>query len=139
VKVDLQSHQLSDLPGSEDSFSPIVSPDGRWLAARHGPLLSKLAFYEFSTGKWKVFADLSDHRTAFTADSSALYFLSRDGELKLYSPANEQIKIVPSHGFTSETGANIEGAWFLGVAPDGSPVTVRDQRSTQLYAMRWER
>ena len=49
--VDLSTHQVSTIPGSENLYSPRWSPDGQYLAAL--PLtLQKLLLFNFKTQKW---------------------------------------------------------------------------------------
>jgi Tol biopolymer transport system component len=139
AKVDLRTHELSEITGSEDMFCPVLSPDGRHLAAKHGPASSQVALYDLASGKWNILTDITDYRPAFSTDSKSVYFMSRSDELDVYSLATREIKRVPSQGFLAVSGSTLEGAWFLGTGPDGSPITVRDQRSTQLYAMGWKR
>ena len=139
AKVDLPMHQLSEIPGSEDMFSPVLSPDGNHLAAKHGPASSQVALLDLASGKWNILTDITDYRPAFSTDSNSLYFTSRNDELVVYSLATREIKRIRTQGFLAVTGATLESSWFLGTGPDGSPITVRDQRSTQLYGMRWKR
>jgi Tol biopolymer transport system component len=139
AKVDLRTHELSEVPGSEDMFCPALSPDGNHLAAKLGAASSQVALYDLTTRKWNILTETSDYRPAFSNDSKSLYFMSRSDELDVYSLSTREIKRIPSQGFLAVSGSTLEGAWFLGTGPDGSPITVRDQRSTQLYALRWKK
>jgi len=49
--LDLQTHQVSVLPGSQGIFSPRGSPDGRFLVAV-GSDSRKLVLFDFQTQKW---------------------------------------------------------------------------------------
>src|ERR1700747_3819889 len=44
-KVDLQSHKLSEIAGSEDMLKPSVSPDGKYLSAVHTAAAESLSIY----------------------------------------------------------------------------------------------
>ena len=51
-RIDLKTHALSTLPGSEGLFSPQMSPDGRYVAAFPTDA-SKLMLYDLGTGQWQ--------------------------------------------------------------------------------------
>jgi Tol biopolymer transport system component len=138
AKVDLRTHELSEIPGSEDMFSPVLSPGGNHLAAKHGAA-GQVALLDLATGEVKILTETTDYRPVFSTDSQSLYFTSRNEELAVYSLATREIKRIRTQGFLAVSGATLESSWFLGTGPDGSPITVRDERSTQLYAMRWKK
>ncbi len=50
--VDMNTHQVSTVPGSEGLFSPRWSPDGRFLAAVFGADQTKLMIFDFQTQHW---------------------------------------------------------------------------------------
>jgi Tol biopolymer transport system component len=138
-KLDLHTHQLSEISGSEDMLAPSVSPDGKFLAAVH-TVATQVAIYEFGTGKWKPLDQASGHRPAWARDSSAVYFITRQGELYRYHAAQRRLEFVARIGrflTFGASGAALDGPGFLAVGPDGSPLVARDQRSSQLYALKW--
>jgi eukaryotic-like serine/threonine-protein kinase len=138
-KVDLRTHQLSEIPGSEDMLTPAVSPDGRFLAALH-TVAEGVALYEFSTGHWTILDQASGYRPAWSPDSIAVYFITRQGELYSYRAASRQLKsVLKVAGSMTVYGAQLEGTGFLVIAPDGAPLLTRDQRSSQLYALKWQK
>jgi Tol biopolymer transport system component len=49
--LDLNTHQLSTIPGSSGLFSPRWSPDGRYLAALSSDF-KNLMLYDFHEQKW---------------------------------------------------------------------------------------
>ena len=49
--MDLATHQVSTIPGSENLFSPRWSPDGQYLAALTADS-TKLLLFNFKTQKW---------------------------------------------------------------------------------------
>ena len=116
---------------------PVVSPDGKYLAAKHTTAKPDSAIYDFAAKKWTLVSTISDYRLSWSRDSSTLYVISRGGDLIRFSPSGKEIHRTPTKIGSQPTGASLEGFWFLSVGPDGSPVTTRDQRSSQLYAIEW--
>ena len=49
--LDLRTHKVSIVPGSERLFSPHWSPDGRFIAAMHSNAIGSMLF-DFKTQKW---------------------------------------------------------------------------------------
>jgi Tol biopolymer transport system component len=138
-KVNLRTHQLSDVAGSDDMLAPAVSLDGKFLAALH-TVGTQVALYEFATGKWNILDQASMYQLAWAPDSSAVYFITRHGELYSYRVANRQLKsVMKVAGHMTVMGSQLEGMGFLLIGPDGAPLLIRDQRSSQLYALKWRK
>jgi hypothetical protein len=117
---------------------PVVSPDGKYLAAKHTIELPESAVYGFATNKWTLAGAISDYRPSWLRDSSAFYVIDRKGQLIAFSSSGKEIKHIPTMLISQPTGASLEGFWFLSVGLDGSPITTRDERSSQLYAIQWD-
>src|SRR5256886_5070188 len=122
--LDLNSHQLSTVPGSKGLFSPRWSPDGHYLAALSGDS-QKLMLYDFKTQKWAVWAD-EGHTVGFpnwSRDSRYVYFDWFFGKDQSYRRAvvggGESGRIVSLEG----RGSDVE--WLLLCC---SPVPCRTTR-----------
>jgi Tol biopolymer transport system component len=136
--VDLSTHQVSTIPGSQNVFSPSWSPDGQYLAATTSDS-SKLLIFDFKTQKW------SD----WISEPGSIGFLnwSQDGRYLYYDraytdhPTFRRVKVGQT---TSEQIADLKGllrysspaygSWS-GIAPDGSPLFVRDLSTDEIYAL----
>ncbi len=139
-KVDLHTHQLSEIAGSEDILAPSISPDGKYLCAVHTSGDPRVAVYDFNAARWNILSSATGYRPAWARDSGTLYLVSREGELQSYRPANRQLKsVVKIPGTFSSFGASLEAFTFLGIGLDGAPLLVRDQGSSQIYAMKWQK
>jgi serine/threonine protein kinase len=136
--IDLATHQISTVPGSENLFSPRWSPDGRYLAALN-PNSTKLLLFDFKTQKW------SDWIT----EPGAIGYLtwSQDGNYLYYDsvgtdhPAFRRAKVGQTH---SELLIDLKGLLryetppaygWSGIAPDGSALFVRDLSTHEIYAL----
>jgi Tol biopolymer transport system component len=134
--LDLGNHQVSTLPGSQGLYSPRWSPDGRYIVAMPVNSLS-LALFDFQTEKW---SELMKGRAAFpnwSGDGRYIYFLPwPDNPAVLRIGVSDRkveriadLKNVPITGYY--------GIW-LGLAPDDSPLLLRDAGSQDIYALDWE-
>ena len=60
--LDLDSHQITTLPGSEAMWSPRWSPNGRFIAGLHGGPTGGIKIFDFETQRWTVVQQTHDGR-----------------------------------------------------------------------------
>jgi Tol biopolymer transport system component len=133
---DLGSHQLSTLPDSLGLFSPRWSPNGRYILATSADSM-KLLLFDFQIQKWAELARGSMGWPTWSKDGRSVYVLHYEGKgavLRIRISDHKAEKIVDLNNFT--TGGRY-GAW-LGLAPDDSPLLLRDAGSQDVYALDWE-
>jgi Tol biopolymer transport system component len=139
-KVDLATHKLSEIPGSEDMLTPSISPDGRFLSALHTASGQLVSVFDFKTAKWSILSSTTGFRPAWTRDSTTLYLVTREGELQRYRPATGRLEsVVKMPGSLSSFGLSLQGLSFLSIGLDGAPIVARDQGSSQIYAIKWRK
>jgi serine/threonine protein kinase/Tol biopolymer transport system component len=136
--IDLATHQVSTVPGSQNLFSPRWSPDGQHLAALNLDS-TKLLLFDFKTQKW------SD----WIAEPGEIGYLnwSQDGTYLYYDnafsdrPTFRRAKVGQTH---SELLVDLKGLpryitppayTWSGIAPDGSALFVRDLSTNEIYAL----
>jgi serine/threonine protein kinase/Tol biopolymer transport system component len=134
--IDLVTHEVAVIPGSEGLFSPRWSPDGRYLAALNTQS-TKLLLYDFKSQKW------SD----WTSELIGFPNWSRDGTYLYYDspftdhPTFRRIKVGQTH---SELLVDLKGLLryskppafgWSGISPDGSPLMSRDLSTDEIYAL----
>ena len=136
--IDLVTHQVSTVPGSQNLFSPRWSPDGQHLAALNLDS-TKLLLFDFKTQKW------SDWITEpgvvgylnWSQDGSYIYY---DNTLTDH-PTFRMAKVGQTH---SELLVDLKGLpryvtapayTWSGIAPDGSALFVRDLSTNEIYAL----
>jgi len=131
--LDMNSHQVSTIPGSRGLFSPRWSPDGRFLVALPGDSHT-LMLFDFNTQKWQ---DLGTGVAAYpnwSHNGEYVYFDSTTSvmRLRLLDRKVEQVvdrKNVRLIGWL--------GVW-LGLAPDDSPLQLRDVGTQDIYSLDWK-
>jgi eukaryotic-like serine/threonine-protein kinase len=135
--LDLQTHQVSILPGSHGVFSPRWSPDGRFLVAVGGDS-QKLTLFDFQTQKW---TDWVTQTTAlgfpsWSRDGKYLYFESNYSNSASYFRVKVgETKSEPVVSFKDlRRYFGSVGTWS-GLTPDGTPIFVRDISTQEIYAL----
>ena len=77
--LDLATHQVTTLLGSQGLFSPRWSPDGRYVPALSADS-TKLMLFDFQTQKWIEAAKGSVGWQEFTRDGQYLFFADTTGD-----------------------------------------------------------
>jgi len=132
--MDLNSRQISTIPGSEGFYSPRWSPDGRYIAALQvGPEVLQL--YDVRTSKWTKLADIPVGWPIWSRDSKYIYFDSIESVPKLYrirvgDHILEQVASLQSIRLAPTLGGSLTG-----LAPDDSPLVSRDVGTQEIYAL----
>jgi len=131
--TDLKTRAVSTVPGSEGLWAPRWSPDGRRIVAQNTSLTA-LMIYEFKTQKWSELIRVSGKYLGYpqwSADSKLVYFTD-GGELLSIRIEDRKIEKLASLAGIRTTGSG--GTWAA-VAPDGSPIILRDLGMTEIYAL----
>lgn len=141
--IELQTQQVSTVPGSEGWMMPRLSPDGRYLAAcPFSEQVRTLRLYDFTTGKWAHLVD--DVPVSFpnwSRDGQYLYFDSAfSKQPALYRVRIRDRKLEPLMSLKDVrlTGRAFPHGSWSSLAPDDSPLLLRDVGSEELYALDWE-
>jgi eukaryotic-like serine/threonine-protein kinase len=138
--VDLRTHHISTVPGSEGLFSPLWSRDGRFLLAVNHKLKDsqKLLMYTFATQKWEQL---------LLAKSIAYPTWSRSGEyIHFFDGVEDGTPFyrlrVSDHkleriGVVSLPRGMVKGQFgeWMGLAPDDSPLLLHDANFQEIYAL----
>jgi serine/threonine protein kinase/dipeptidyl aminopeptidase/acylaminoacyl peptidase len=133
--VDVKTSQVSDVPDSENLFSPRCSQDGRYVAALSADS-TKLMLYEVEKKKW---SQLAESRFAFenwSHDGKYIYaedYPAKSDDIVRVSAANGKmdrlfsLKEIP-RGFDP-------WEFWVGLAPDDSPLLMRDKSTQEIYSL----
>jgi serine/threonine protein kinase/Tol biopolymer transport system component len=136
--LDLKSGQVSTLAGSQGLFSPRRSPDRRHLVAVTADNSTAMLF-DVGTQEWTPLTKApSVAWPAWSHRDATLYFqrvTEKGAEICRISLSDRKVEVVASLRSVRQAGAY--GLWF-GLAPDDSPLLLRESGSTEIYAFDWE-
>jgi Tol biopolymer transport system component/DNA-binding winged helix-turn-helix (wHTH) protein len=136
--VDLKTHQLSKLPGSDGLFSPRWSPDGRYIIATNSSHPMKPRLFDWATKKWAILSDSEMGYPSWSQDGKYIYMQDwNDGHPRI-ARLRLHDRQIEGMVYFNEVGSAMVGtiAGWSGVAPDGSPLVARDVSSQELYALK---
>jgi Tol biopolymer transport system component len=139
VSVDLRTGRSSAMPGSEGMYSPRISPDGRFVVAKDAPGSQKLLLFDQQTRKWSELMNSKAQLNwqQWSNDSKSVFVVDFTDHR---APAFYRIrvadhKVEPVARFEVPDGTT--GFWigWAGIAPDGSPLALRDLSLWEVYAL----
>jgi Tol biopolymer transport system component len=129
----MKTQQVSTLPGSEGLFSPRWSPDGRRIAAMPVDQLN-VVLYDFETHHWSELAKGRAGYPSWSKDGQYVYFLRVPNDpavLRVRISDRKVERVVDLKNFRM---AGYFGFW-LALAPDDSPLLLRDTGTEDIYAL----
>jgi Tol biopolymer transport system component len=132
-RIDLQTHEVRIVPGSEGLWAPKLSPDGRFMAAE--TLDSRaIKLCDLAAGTWTdlVKRDQVIGFHAWSHDGGSLYFNTE-------APAIHRVDRASGHTtlLASLAGFDLTGSlhqWF-GLAPDDSLLFLRDASIRDVFEL----
>jgi Tol biopolymer transport system component len=136
--MNFKTHQLSQLPGSQEIFGPRWSPDGRSIVALSYDG-NKLMLYDVKNEKWRQLNTSvnSFGYIAWSADSAYVYFdtvlSGNSGYFRLRISDSKLEKVVDFkkvRQFASQFGP---GSW-TGLGPGDTLLIPRDISTQEIYA-----
>jgi Tol biopolymer transport system component len=139
--LDLKTHKLEKVPGSDGLFSPRWSPDGRYIAAL-SPDNTTLKRFDFQTQTWSNWLVESAGTVSYpvwSADSKYLYFddlVNGDESIRKVKVGDSQPELAFVLGSLDRYPGAL-GTWS-GRAADGSWMFVRDRSTQEVYQLNLE-
>jgi Tol biopolymer transport system component len=131
--LDIASHKVTTLPGSEGMFSPRWSHDGKYIAASTFDQLS-IKLFDLATQKWTVLHQGIIAFPAWSSDSRFIYYLSyvEDPGVFRVRVATGEVERVLSLMNVPYTGTL--GSW-MGLDPTDAPLMLHDTGTNDIYAL----
>jgi Tol biopolymer transport system component/DNA-binding winged helix-turn-helix (wHTH) protein len=134
--LDIASRKITLLPESSGNCCPAWSPDGRFLFAEATDP-RRLVRYDFAAGSWKELFRGPFVRFALSHDGGFVYLDGGCTFLSQFRLSDGSVeRLVNLRGF--RRALSWAGPWFS-LAPDDSPLLLRDTTSDQIYALDWTR
>ena len=138
--LDVESGKVSKIPGSDGLWSPRWSPDGRFIAAMTAPFL-KIRLFDLRSQRW---SDLTQNTGTWgfpnwSHDGKSIYalnwFKQWSAIYRIPVPGGEPQKVADL------TGLHLIEAveFFFGLDPNDVPLLLRDNGSSDIYALTLER
>ncbi len=132
--LNLKTRQISTVPGSEGMYSPRWSPDGRYIAAlRVGPEILQL--FDVHSEKWTELTKIAVDFPSWSRDSKYIYFDSAEDAPNLYRVRIADKKLEQIASLRGVRLAPILGGLLNGLAPDDSPLVLRDVGNQEIYLL----
>jgi serine/threonine protein kinase/Tol biopolymer transport system component len=133
--LNLNTHQIETVPGSDGLFSPRWSPDARYLVAMRGDSTG-LSLFDVKTQKWAMLVPDIVAYPCWSHDGRYLYFqrLGDKSDVVRMAIPNGKIEQVVSLKEFQQTG--IYGFW-LGLTPDDSVLIPKDAGTQEIVSMGW--
>jgi eukaryotic-like serine/threonine-protein kinase len=146
-RLDLGTGKVTTLSGSEGYWAPMLSPDGEYLAAisKNG----RLALFEFRTQHWTELMQAPAiaipcmecvNPPKWSHDGRYVYFTSNDGSedaFYRFDMKTQHAQRVAGLASVKRPRSQSFGGW-TGLAPDDSPLALRDISSYEIYALDWQ-
>jgi eukaryotic-like serine/threonine-protein kinase len=139
-RLDLKSRQVSVIPGSKGLTWPRWSPEGRYIAAvavdseKWGPW--SLVLFDFATARWSELAKGPIDNKAWSRDGKYFYFdrlMDKEPAIFRVRISDRKVEQVTSLR-DIQRAAGMNGFW-MGLAPDDSPLVLRDTSTQEIYAL----
>jgi len=134
--LDLASKKVSDVPGSQGLYSPRWSPDGHYLSAFSDDSRTVLLF-DFATEKWTPLATGSLGWLCWSRNSQYIYVQDFSAKEAIVRIRVRDHRVEPVADLTSMITTGRYGT-ALALAPDDSPLLLRDTGSQDVYSVDWE-
>ncbi|MGB6546816.1 MAG: protein kinase, partial [Candidatus Acidiferrales bacterium] len=134
--LDAKTQQVSTLPNSNGLFSPRWSPDGRHILAMPSDSRS-LMLFDFVTQKWQEIAKISMAFPNWSKTGEYVYFLHEEDQPSVMRVriSDRKVERVADLKNFPQTGAY---SIWLGLAPDDSPLLLRDTGTQEIYSLDWQ-
>ena len=145
--INLTTRSISTVPSSRGLWTPRWSPSGRYILALTADN-HEIRIFDFRTWQWtnlagKLVADRGEvNDPNWSHDESYIYFnispFAAGRAIYRVRAADGRLELVGSlQGFRTAYAAGTFGNWF-GLAPDDSPLLLKDARNWDIYALDME-
>ena len=134
-RFDLSTGKISPVPGSNDLFSPRVSPDGRYISALNSGA-TKLLLFDTRTNQWATLAEgVQLSYNEWSHDGKYLYLKeNRSGASELVRLGMKDRALEDILSLRNFPQVIDMFAGWVGLTPDDEPLLMRDRSVQEIYA-----
>jgi len=133
--ADLKTSQISDVPASENLFSPRSSQDGRHVAALSADS-TKLMLYDIEKNSWSQLAVSRFGFENWSHDGKYVYaedYYDKTDDIVRVNVADSKMERLLS---LKEIPRGFDPwEFWVGLAPDDSPLLMRDKSTQEIYTL----
>jgi Tol biopolymer transport system component len=131
----VKTSQITDVPDSENLFSPRCSPDGRYIAALSSDS-TKLMLYDMEKKSWAQLAVSKFGFENWSRDGKYLYaedYSDKTDDLVRVNAASGKLENL----FSLKDVPRGFDPWefWIGLAPDDSLLLMRDKSTQEIYSL----
>ena len=139
-RLNLKTKQLTTVNGSQGMWLPKASPDGNYITA-HSSTSNYLMLFDVKTQKWTELTQTRAPHPVWSHDGKYVYFDSTaEGEPAFYRVQIKDHKLerVASLKEVKRPPSGPQPGSWTGLAPDDSPLALRDISTFEIYALDWQ-
>lgn len=132
--LNLETKQVTQLPGSEGLFSPRWSPDGRYIAALSLDQ-TRLMLYDTTTKSWRMLTKANIADPVWSHDGKAIFFhdfVQQGQPIYKFTIASGSLERVA--GMRDLRSADVVDYRFAGLAPGDIPLVNARMSTANIYS-----
>ncbi|MDQ2843648.1 MAG: serine/threonine-protein kinase, partial [Acidobacteriota bacterium] len=136
IVVNLATHKVTRLPGSAGLLLATWSPDGRYIVARTSDHHA-LMLFDFKSETWAELARGELNWLNWSRDGRYVYFEQHGAEHAVLRVGVGDHRVEEVVSLQNMKRAGVNGSFWFGLAPEDSPVVLRDTGTQEIYALDW--
>jgi Tol biopolymer transport system component len=135
--INVATHELRTLPGSAWLINSAWSPDGRYIAAR-GSDHHVIMLFDCRTQQWTELVRRELNWFNWSRDGRHIYFEQHGAHHAVMRVGLDSHKVDEIASLQNVKRTGINGSFWFGLAPDDSPIVLRDTGTQEIYALDWQ-
>jgi eukaryotic-like serine/threonine-protein kinase len=138
-EFNMDTQKLTEIPGSEGMWEPERSRDGRYLMAMLAVQPFSLRLYDVTTQKWSNLIDGPLGDFGFYPDGKAIFYTDYQKQAMFRMRlADRKVEQIADVRHLDQPEIPYWPGW-TGIAPNGSPLSMHDLGTREIYALELEK